>query len=200
MPRRLSRFVGFVSALLLMSVAVLAQRDLGTITGTVSDPQGAAVANAKVVIIEDATGLSYTAETDASGTYVRPLLKPGTYTVTVEAPGFQKAQQKGIIVTPGARSGANIALSVGNVNQTVEVTSGAPLLQTESAQQGADLNSSQVTQLPLGGQRTFAVSGSPDTWRSASGAGRARCAGRRILGQWSAVDGREQLPAQWRGQ
>ncbi len=156
MPRRLSRFVGFFGALMLTSVAALAQRDLGTITGTVTDPQGAAVANAKVVIIEDATGLSYTAETDASGTYVRPLLKPGTYSITVEAPGFQKAQQKGIIVNPGERAGANIALTVGNVSQTVEVVSGAPLLQTESAEQGADLNSSQVTQLPLGGQRTFA--------------------------------------------
>ena len=86
---------------LLSSTMLFAQRDLGTITGTVSDPQGAAVPNATVVITEDATGLTYQVQTDSAGTYVRPLLKAGTYTVDVEATGFQKSVQKGIIVSPG---------------------------------------------------------------------------------------------------
>ena len=66
----------------------LAQRDLGTITGIISDPQGAAVPNAKVTITEDATGLTYDVQTNSAGEYIRPLLKPGTYTVTAEAAGF----------------------------------------------------------------------------------------------------------------
>jgi Carboxypeptidase regulatory-like domain len=78
---------------LLFAVCIFAQRDLGTITGTITDPQGAGVPNARVVIIEDATGLSYTVQTTETGEFVRPLLKPGTYTVTVEAPGFKKAEQ-----------------------------------------------------------------------------------------------------------
>ncbi len=155
----MNRSVAVLRACLLALVSVcalFAQRDLGTITGTVTDPQGGAVANARIVITEDATGLTYEAATDASGTYSRPLLKPGTYSVAVEAPGFRKAEQKGIEVNPGERAAANIALEIGNASQTVEVSAAAPLLQTESTVQGANLNSSEVTELPLGGQRTFA--------------------------------------------
>src|SRR5260370_81629 len=140
---------------LLFAVCALAQRDLGTITGTITDAQGAAVPNARVTIIEDATGLSYTTTTGVSGEYVRPLLKPGTYTITVQAQGFRKAEQKGVIVTAGDRIGVNVGLQVGDISQTVEVQATAPLLQTESAAQGANVNMAAVTQMPLGGQRTF---------------------------------------------
>src|SRR6185437_15002609 len=154
MPRL--RSLCLLALFALLSGAMLyAQRDLGTITGTVSDAQGAAVPNAKVVITEDATGLTYQVQTDASGTYVRPLLKAGTYTIDVEASGFQKAEQKGIIISPGGRNGVNVTLQVGNASQTVEVSAAAPLLETETTQQGANLNSTQVSAAPLGGQRTF---------------------------------------------
>ncbi|HEY1341074.1 MAG TPA: carboxypeptidase regulatory-like domain-containing protein [Bryobacteraceae bacterium] len=141
--------------LTLFAVCVFAQRDLGTITGTITDPQGAGVPNAKVTIVENATGLSYGVVASDTGEFVRPLLKPGTYTVTVEAPGFRKAQQKDIIVTAGDRIGVNISLQLGDVNQTIEVEAAAPLLQTESSAQGANVNMNAVAQLPLGGQRTF---------------------------------------------
>ncbi len=140
----------------LCGTTVFAQRDLGTITGTITDPQGSVVPNAKITITEDATGLAYVTQSDESGTYVRPLLKPGTYTVHVEASGFRPAEQRGVIVNPGERVAANIALAVGNASQTVEVSASAPLLQTESTVQGANLNATQMTQLPLGGQRVFA--------------------------------------------
>ena len=144
-----------VFLLLLFAVCVFAQRDLGTITGTIIDPQGAGVPNARVIIVEDATGLSYAVETNDTGEYVRPALKPGVYTITVEAQGFRKAEQKGVIVTAGDRIGVNIGLQVGDITQTVEVKAVAPLLQTESAAQGANVNMAAVAQLPLGGQRTF---------------------------------------------
>jgi hypothetical protein len=143
------------SSLLLLSTAALAQRDLGTVTGAVTDAQGAAVPNAKVTITEQATGVANPAQTNDSGVYSMPTLRPGTYTVTVEAAGFQKAQQKDIIVNPGAPTAVNITLQVGNVNQTVEVTAAAPLLQTSSPTMGTNLNATQISELPLGGQRTF---------------------------------------------
>lgn len=133
----------------------LAQRDLGTISGTVTDPQGAAVPNAHVKIVQDNTGVTLETTTNDAGAYTRPSLTPGTYTVSVEAPGFQKSEQKGIVVNPGEPTSVNIAMTVGNVNETVEVTASAPLLQTESPELGQNLNSAQVTDLPLGGQRTF---------------------------------------------
>ena len=153
MPRRLA---GLVTCMfLLFASALYGQRDLGTITGSVTDASGAAVPNAKVTILENATGLSYDAVTGDSGSFTRPALKPGTYSVTVEASGFQKSQQTGLIVNGGAIASTNIALQIGSSSQTVEVTASAPLLQTESPVIGATLNSTQTSTLPLGGQRTF---------------------------------------------
>jgi hypothetical protein len=139
----------------LFAMPAVAQRDLGTITGTITDPQGGGVPNAKVTILEIATGLSYSVVANDAGEFVRPLLKPGTYTVTVEAQGFRKTEQRGVLVTAGERIGVNIPLQLGDVTQAIEVTGTATLLQTESATQGANVNMGAVAQLPLGGQRTF---------------------------------------------
>ena len=87
--------------------------------------------------------------------YTRPLLKPGTYTITVEAPGFRRAAQKNVVVSGGDRVGVPIALTVGDVTQTIEISADAPVLQTENTTLGANLNSQSMTQLPLGGQRIF---------------------------------------------
>lgn len=139
----------------LLCTAVFAQRDLGTITGTVTDPQGSAIPNAKVTISEDATGLEYVVNTSQGGEYTRPALKPGTYTITVEAQGFRRVAQQNVIVTAGSRIGVPISLPVGDLSQSVEVSATAPLLQTENTTLGASLNARSVNELPLGGQRTF---------------------------------------------
>jgi hypothetical protein len=140
---------------LLFAGSLLAQRDLGTITGSVTDPQGGAIGGAKITLTEDATGLKYALETNSGGEYVRPALKPGIYSLEVEAKGFKKSVQRNVAITAGDRVGVNITLSVGEVTQTVEVTDTAPLLQTESGIIGADIAAKQVAELPLGGQRTF---------------------------------------------
>ena len=78
--RQVASFRALVLSLLL-SACAFAQRDLGTITGTVTDAEGAAVPNAKVTIVEDATNLSYVVTTTEGGEYSRTALKPGTYTI-----------------------------------------------------------------------------------------------------------------------
>jgi hypothetical protein len=153
MPRRHTFLLVFFS--LVISSLLFAQRDLGTVTGTITDAQGAAVPNAKVTITEDSTGLTTSLQSNDTGTFTRPAVKAGTYTVTVEASGFQKSQQKNVLINPGAYTSVNVTLQIGNATQTVEVTAAAPLLQTESPTIGATLNSGQMSQLPLGGQRTF---------------------------------------------
>src|SRR5215471_12406242 len=140
----------------LFSNAVFAQRDLSSLAGTVTDTSGGVVVNASVKIVEQATGLVYETITNNAGEFVRPALKPSTYTVTVSAPGFKKAEQRDILLTAGDRTGIAITLSVGDVGQTVEVTGSAPLLQTESTVVGANLNSKALSELPLGGIRNFA--------------------------------------------
>src|SRR5437762_9326767 len=141
---------------ILCSSMALAQRDLGTITGIISDPQGAAVPNAKVIITEDATGLTYEVQTNSAGEYIRPLLKPGTYTVTAEVAGFRRIAQKNVVIVGGDRVGVPLVLAVGDISQSIEISAQAPLLQTEDATLGANLNARQISQLPLGGQRIFA--------------------------------------------
>jgi hypothetical protein len=114
------------------------------------------VANAKVTIIENETGQVYSLLTSAVGEFVRPALKPSTYSIKVSAPGFRTAEQKDILLKAGERTGVTLALTVGDVGQTVEVTASSPLLQTESTQVGASMNSKTLTDVPLGGQRNFA--------------------------------------------
>ncbi len=154
MPRR-HRLISCALTFFLVCATSFGQRDLGTVSGTVTDVQGAAIPNTKVTLVNDATGVVTASQTNDSGAYTIPALLPGTYTADIEASGFQKAQQKGIIVSPGTPVTANITLQVGNATQTVEVTAAAPLLQTESPAVGANLSSTEVSQLPLGGQRTF---------------------------------------------
>ncbi len=151
---------GKVSRAILLSAVICAcayaQRDLATVLGIVTDPQGGVIPSAKVTITEDATGVSYDVTTSATGEYIRPLLKPGTYTITVEAPGFKKAVQRDVELTAGGRSSVPITLTVGEVTQSVEIAAEAPLLQTESTVIGQDITSRQTSELPLGGTRVFA--------------------------------------------
>lgn len=140
---------------LVFATSAFAQRDLGTITGTITDQQGGVVPNARITITEVATGLTYEIASAADGTYVRPALKPGTYTITTEAKGFRRVEQRNVVLTGGDRVGVNFTLPVGEVTESVEVSAEAPLLQTESTTLGANLNTRSMSDLPLGGQRTF---------------------------------------------
>ena len=147
--------IGLVALFLLFSSLALAQRDMGTLTGTVTDPSGAVVPGATVTISEVSTGQNYKLQTSSSGDFTRPALSPGTYTVTAEAKGFRRVAQENVLVTGGSRVGITLTLAVGEISETVQVTGEAPLLQNESTNLGAQLSSSTVSSMPLGGQRVF---------------------------------------------
>jgi hypothetical protein len=151
------RLSGLRTALLVLvsASALFAQRDLATLAGTITDPSGGVVPNAKVTITEVATGQVYTILTNTLGEFVRPALKAATYNITVSAAGFKTSEQKDVVLTPGERTGVTIALTVGNIDQTVDVTAQAELLQTESTQVGAALDSKLVEDVPLGGTRNL---------------------------------------------
>ncbi|HXJ44617.1 MAG TPA: TonB-dependent receptor [Bryobacteraceae bacterium] len=153
---RLSAGLRLALFTLFYASAVFAQRDLSTLVGTVTDASGGVIANAKVVVTETGTGLVYNLTTNEGGEFSRPALKPSTYSVTVSAPGFRTAEQRDILLKAGDRTGVNIALTIGDVGQTVEVSAAAPLLQTESTHVGAAINEKILTDVPLGGQRNFA--------------------------------------------
>src|ERR1700722_737076 len=133
-----------------------AQRDLSTLAGTITDASGGVVANAKVAITDVATGESYAMTSNNLGEFVRPALKPGVYTITVTAPGFKTSEQKDVLLKAGERTDVTIVLTVGDITQTVDVSASGTILQTESTQVGAALESRTVNDVPLGGTRNLA--------------------------------------------
>src|SRR6185312_14233655 len=140
----------FVACALLLGVSIgaNAQQVFGSITGTVTDPTGSAVANAKVTITDVTKGTSFDVMTNDSGLYTKGQLIPDTYRVTIEAPGFNKVVSNDITVSVDQSAQYNAALQVGDVTQTIEVTASAPLLQTDRADVAQTFTAQQIGQLP----------------------------------------------------
>jgi hypothetical protein len=141
-------------AALLFAVAggANAQQIFGSIQGTVTDPSGSAVNNAKVTITDTAKGTSFEVNTNEQGLYTKGQLIPDPYKVTIEAPGFQKIVSNDLMVQVDQATQFNANLQVGNVNQEVEVTAAAPLLQTDRADVSQTFTSQEISQLPSVGR------------------------------------------------
>jgi hypothetical protein len=134
-----------------------AQSNKGTITGTVSDPNGAVVKDAAVTATNAATGETRTAKTSDDGTYTIPALDPGVYTVRVEAAGFQPANFTEVKLETGGRQAVDVTMTVGAVGgETVTVTAEAPLAETETSVRGDLITGREVTDLPIP-QRNFTI-------------------------------------------
>jgi Carboxypeptidase regulatory-like domain/TonB dependent receptor len=128
---------------------VFAQQVTATITGQVTDPSGAAVAGAKVTATDTQRGTQYSATTNGDGRYTISNILVGAYDVKVENAGFQTATQSNITLQLNQVAKLDFSLQVGNVATTVEVTSAAPVLQTESTQLGQVIDARTNTTLPL---------------------------------------------------
>ena len=141
-------------ALLLMAIvpAASAQEFRGTVSGKVADPSGAVVPNAQITITEETTGAVSKTVSDASGQYVVPFLLPGTYRIQVKAPGFESVVRKGILLQSQEHPILDIALPIGNVSDTVTVTSSAPLIDLADASVGQVISTKSVEDLPLNGR------------------------------------------------
>jgi hypothetical protein len=137
---------------LLFAISGFAQVDTGTITGSVRDSQGAAVASANVTFVDLATSGTTQRKTDSSGDYVSPPLRPGTYKVTAEAQGFKTETRSSITVRVQDRLRIDFAMTVGSVSETVEVSAEAPIIQSETSSLGQVIMSTQITELPLNGR------------------------------------------------
>src|SRR5215469_16794769 len=122
-----------------------------TVTGNVTDAQGAAVPNAKVTAVNSATNVSTATTANGVGAYTIPNLNPGDYQVSAEASGFNKAVSK-VSLTVGAKQEMNFALQVGQVTQTVEVTGAAPQVELASSTISGVVESTQIVELPLNGR------------------------------------------------
>src|SRR6202051_93858 len=153
---RRARFIPaavIVLCLLLSSVLVLAQTTIstGSIVGTVTDPSGAVVGDAKVVITNKGTNQAVTTATTSSGTFSSGSLNPGEYTVRVEKAGFKTAQMP-VVVQVNTTASANVKLTLGQSSQVIEVQASELAVNTEQATVQGVLTSEQIENLPINGR------------------------------------------------
>jgi Carboxypeptidase regulatory-like domain/TonB dependent receptor len=130
-------------------VSVHAQEVTAAINGIVTDPSGAAVGGAKVTAKDLDRGTPWPTTTNSDGFYSFPRLPIGRYEIRLEATGFQAAVKSPVELQLNQTAKVDIPLQVGNVSETIEVTSAAPILQTESTQLGTVLDARTNAQLPL---------------------------------------------------
>ena len=142
---------------LLSAAASLAQTITGTITGSVTDASGAAVTKAKVTATNIGTNVVNSADVNDSGVYNILFLPVGQYNVTAEAPGFKKSIAGPLTLEVNQIARVDVQLQVGQATESVEVSSAAVILQTESATTGETITGKTVTEIPLKGRNFAAV-------------------------------------------
>ena len=135
-----------------MAVQVSAQVNNASLTGLVTDSAGAVVPNASVMVKNKATDVESTTTTDSSGYYTFASLPVGSYTVTVELPGFKKSIRENINLEVGQKARIDTSLEVGAVSESVVVGSAPQLLTTQEATTGGVIENRMVAQLPLSGR------------------------------------------------
>jgi hypothetical protein len=142
-----------LAILLLSAIAAYAQSmGTGTITGTVTDPSGAAVPSATVTALQLSTNTTRTTATNASGNYVFTNAPNGEYTITAESKGFKKVVQQGVRLDADSTASANIQLPIGTAQESVTVSSTPAPLQTENGEVGNVVSGLQVSELSLNGR------------------------------------------------
>jgi len=136
----------------------MAQRYLGAIGGEVSDSSGAKVPGAAVKAVESSTNFTTNVTTGADGAYLMPALQPGTYEVTVTAPGFRVEIETHLVLTAGQTLRVDMSLTPGAAKEeTIMVSSEAPLIDTSSPTIATTLSTQEVTDLPNEGRNPYVM-------------------------------------------
>src|SRR5262249_17108307 len=141
------RYVALVAAIF---AGVVSAQVNGSITGSVNDQSGSAVAGATVRLTSEATGAVQTATTNADGDFSFTAVLPGMYTVVAERTGFKRFQKEHIELTPGAKLAVgSLPLSVGEVSESVTVQAEGAMLQTASSERAGLVTSEEVKDLTV---------------------------------------------------
>ena len=139
-------------AVVVVPLAAFAQEFRGTISGTVADPTGSAIAGAKITVIETHTGVTTSVVSGSTGQYTALFLLSGDYEIAARMPGFKDAVRKGVHIGAGDHPIIDIRLDVGDAAQSVEVTAEAPLVNNENASLGQTITTKEVEDFPLNGR------------------------------------------------
>jgi len=138
----------FIALLLLIPAALFAQSYHGEVRGLVADPSGSVLIGAKVTLIDESRKLTQDAVSDSSGQYAFTRVDPSTYQIVVEAAGFKRFSREGIVVGTQQSVTVDVALSVGDIAQTVQVTADTPLLDTTNGSTSTVLEGQKLVDLP----------------------------------------------------
>ena len=146
--RKILTLIGFVF-LLALPVRGLGQAYFGSVTGLLTDPSGALLAEARVTLTDQNKGYKFNEQTDAAGRYLFRSIPPGVYSVTAEVPGFEKTERIGIRVDVNQNVTANLRLKISSSSQTVEVKSQTQGLDAQDATTGLVIDRKFINDLPL---------------------------------------------------
>ena len=127
------------------------------IRGTVTDQSGAVLVDASVTITNDATNISQQTHSDNHGQYFIVGLRPAAYTIKAESKGFETNEKKNIVLQVDQQTTVDFVMRPSSVSETMEVTTTAPLLDTESATLGTNISSEYVKELPLANRDFFGL-------------------------------------------
>jgi len=144
-----------LSLAVVLAPRLSAQTTYGSIAGTVADSSGAAISDAQVTLTNIGTAEKRVQQTGSDGLYSFVNLLPGRYRIDAEKTGFKRTSQPEVVVQVQQTSSINLTMQVGDVTQTVEVTSETPLLQPDSASLGQVIDERKTNEIPLNGRNVF---------------------------------------------
>jgi hypothetical protein len=142
----------FVSIFVFVIAASVWAQSAARLRGTVVDSQGSVIPGVMVKLVNSQTGLETTSQTDDSGIFEYPVLPPGNYEVEISHAGFQKLVVEGLLMEVGSTVSRRFELMLGEVSQTVSVTTEAPTIETASVSVGQVINEKTVQEIPLNGR------------------------------------------------
>ena len=151
MHRLFQQFL-YVPLLAVVSMCSVVAQSTGSITGTVSDPTGAVIANASINAKNQATGEERSTQTDSAGIYLLSSLPVGRYRVEAKAAGMQATAAVGLDVAVSTTTRQDFSLQVSTASQAVEITAAAPLVDTSTVSAGDIVNQKTVQEIPLNGR------------------------------------------------
>ncbi|MEX2262817.1 MAG: TonB-dependent receptor [Bryobacteraceae bacterium] len=153
----MQRMRALAAWIIVAEAAVYAQEFRGTILGRVTDSSGAVVVNCSVTVTNENTNTPVKTTTTAAGAYTVPFLIPGSYTVSVQSPGFREFRRPGVVVQVQDRLEIDVVLEPGIVAETVFVRAETPVLQTATASVGQVVDQTNIVNLPMNGRSVYLV-------------------------------------------
>jgi len=146
-------------AVVVLSLTAMAQTNVGSVSGTITDSSGAIIPRASVTLFNPAKGEKTATISNSIGEYVFPMVRPGTYALTTEVKGFKTVVRENLVIQVAEKIRVNISLEPGELAQKIEVQAESPLLQPDTSSIGTVVSETSISNLPLNGRNVYDLVG-----------------------------------------